>query len=214
MEHPQVREPRQKRSMEKKKRIVQAGFALFAEKGFHNTNTVEIAQRAGVSTGTVYSYFQDKKAIFMDALREYVDSIWLPIHGMLGEMKPPIELADILGRIIDMSVETHTVTRAAHDEMMAMSYLDEDVREYMMNFEDQLVMAIAAQLGQLGLGLGHPREKVQIIYHMMESYCHEVLYHKHASLDYGVMRQQVIQSAVSLLSPGAGGASESASGPA
>ena len=52
-----TRIPVQKRSIEKRKRILEAGFQLFCEKGYYKTNTIEIARHAKVSTGTVYSYF-------------------------------------------------------------------------------------------------------------------------------------------------------------
>ncbi|MBF2595554.1 TetR/AcrR family transcriptional regulator, partial [Listeria welshimeri] len=59
-----VRTPIQKRSLEKKQKIINAGFELFCEKGYYQTSTNEICKRAGVSTGALYSYFTDKKDIF------------------------------------------------------------------------------------------------------------------------------------------------------
>ena len=55
----QVREPQQERSIEKKNKIIEAGYELFSETGYYGTNTQEIAKRAGVSTGIVYGYFED-----------------------------------------------------------------------------------------------------------------------------------------------------------
>ena len=43
-----TRIPVQKRSIEKRKRILEAGFQLFCEKGYYKTNTAEIAKYAGV----------------------------------------------------------------------------------------------------------------------------------------------------------------------
>ncbi len=68
MSKNQISEPKQQRSIEKKRRIIEAGFKLFCEKGFYKTNTAEIAKEAGVSTGIVYRYFPDKKAIFLECL--------------------------------------------------------------------------------------------------------------------------------------------------
>lgn len=73
-----VREPKQERSIEKKNRIVQAGFELFSQVGYYNTNTVEIAKRAGVSTGIVYGYFKDKRDILLDVLEIYVKEAFAP----------------------------------------------------------------------------------------------------------------------------------------
>ena len=48
MSDNEIREPVQKRSIEKKEKIIKAGFDLICEKGYYNTNTAEIAKKAGV----------------------------------------------------------------------------------------------------------------------------------------------------------------------
>lgn len=70
MSEYEIREPIQKRSIEKKEKIIESGFELICEKGYYNTNTAEIAKNAGVSTGIVYQYFKDKHDILIDALEK------------------------------------------------------------------------------------------------------------------------------------------------
>ncbi len=41
-----IRVPQQERSIEKKNKIIQAGYQLFSEVGYYGTNTAEIAKRA------------------------------------------------------------------------------------------------------------------------------------------------------------------------
>ena len=67
-----IRQPRQERSIEKKNKIINAGYELFSEVGYYGTNTAEIAKRAGVSTGIVYGYFQDKRDILISVLEIYI----------------------------------------------------------------------------------------------------------------------------------------------
>ena len=55
MENTKTREPQQKRSIEKKNRIIEIGFRLMCEKGYQNTTTADIAKAAGDSTGIIYS---------------------------------------------------------------------------------------------------------------------------------------------------------------
>lgn len=45
---------------EKKRKILEASFSLFTEKGFKNTSIQEIVDRAKVAKGTFYLYFNDK----------------------------------------------------------------------------------------------------------------------------------------------------------
>ncbi|MDE6420885.1 MAG: TetR/AcrR family transcriptional regulator [Lachnospiraceae bacterium] len=59
-----TRKPQQRRSIEKKDKIQAAAFVLFCEKGLENTNISEIAQYAGVATGTIYSAFRLKLQYF------------------------------------------------------------------------------------------------------------------------------------------------------
>lgn len=65
MENVKTREPQQKRSIEKKNRIIETGFRLMCENGYQKTTTADIAKAAGVSTGIIYSYFKDKRDIFI-----------------------------------------------------------------------------------------------------------------------------------------------------
>jgi AcrR family transcriptional regulator len=44
--------------------LVESALTVFAERGFRQTTLEEVAQRAGVSKGTVYLYFASKDALF------------------------------------------------------------------------------------------------------------------------------------------------------
>lgn len=52
-------------------KLLNAGIALFGEKGFHNVNVFEIAKKAGFSVGTFYIHFTGKESF----LSEIVDLI-------------------------------------------------------------------------------------------------------------------------------------------
>ena len=75
MGNNEVRIPKQKRSIEKKEAIIKASYTLFCERGYYKTNTAEIAKMAGVSTGIVYSYFQDKKDILVEVVKLYISRL-------------------------------------------------------------------------------------------------------------------------------------------
>ncbi len=61
----QVEEQRwQRRKAERPGEIIEAALACFVAKGFKATRLDEVAQRAGVSKGTLYLYFDNKEALF------------------------------------------------------------------------------------------------------------------------------------------------------
>ena len=66
----ETRTPSQKRSIAKKNAVVATAKEMFLEKGYVAVNTNEIAKQAGVSVGTLYSYFKDKREIFLHIMED------------------------------------------------------------------------------------------------------------------------------------------------
>ncbi|HVJ54202.1 MAG TPA: TetR/AcrR family transcriptional regulator [Aliidongia sp.] len=63
--------PGKDRSLDNQRRIEAAALALFTTQGFHGTNNREIADRAGLSTAAIYTYYSSKEAIFDDLAQKY-----------------------------------------------------------------------------------------------------------------------------------------------
>lgn len=61
----------QQRAIESRKKLLDAAYTLFVNKGYYNTNTKEIARYAGISIGNFYNYYQDKGEIYCTLLEEY-----------------------------------------------------------------------------------------------------------------------------------------------
>ncbi|NBJ68778.1 MULTISPECIES: TetR/AcrR family transcriptional regulator [Clostridia] len=57
--------------LEKKRKLVEIGIKLIAQKGYHNTSIQEIANKAGVSKGSFYSYFPSKKVFMKTTMKEF-----------------------------------------------------------------------------------------------------------------------------------------------
>ena len=65
------RAPSQKRSQERVERMLQAATALIEESGSDAMRMGEVAERAGVSIGSLYQYFPDKSAIVLTLAERY-----------------------------------------------------------------------------------------------------------------------------------------------
>lgn len=93
MSDKSVRIPKQARSIEKKNQIKQAALALISEKGYFGTTSNEIAKKAGLSIGTFYSYFANKKDLYEELVKDIYQSVLdrLPTFESEADL-PPTEL--------------------------------------------------------------------------------------------------------------------------
>jgi AcrR family transcriptional regulator len=66
---------RERNKQEKLERIRDAARELFTKKGFAETTTREIAQRAGVATGTLFLYARTKEELLLLVLAERVEAV-------------------------------------------------------------------------------------------------------------------------------------------
>lgn len=85
-----VRQARQERSRATVASIVEAATRILAEDGWRALNTNAIADRAGVSVGSVYEYFPDKQAI-LDVIIER--------HLAAGEKRLDEAASELAGQI-------------------------------------------------------------------------------------------------------------------
>jgi AcrR family transcriptional regulator len=65
-----ARGPVRRRKHARPRELLVAAMALFIEKGFAASRTDEIAERAGVSKGTLYLYYDTKEHLFTDLIAE------------------------------------------------------------------------------------------------------------------------------------------------
>ena len=68
----------EERSERSRRQILDAALKLFSTRGFGATSMRDIAQKAGVSTGSVYHQFPDKETVFRELLDEYWRAIASP----------------------------------------------------------------------------------------------------------------------------------------
>ena len=111
----EVRIPTQKRSIEKRDRIIEKGFYLMCSNGYYNTNTNDIAKYAGVSTGIIYQYFNDKKDIFVEGFKSYSNNILFPILDVLDTSISFDNFSSVLDSMFDVFIEKHTLSLRAHE---------------------------------------------------------------------------------------------------
>ena len=199
MSETEIREPIQKRSIETKEKIIEAGFELICNDGYYKTNTSKIAKKAGVSTGIVYQYFKDKRDIFLAGLEKYADNIFYPMLNMSNIRLDKDNITDVMKNMIDKYIGNHKLSLIAHEEITAMIHSDKDVAYYFYKREIEMTHKIANALTENGFNITNINEKVHIVIGLIDNLCHEIVYHKHKELDYDIMTNIVVANIVKLI---------------
>src|SRR6202453_4492870 len=75
-------ETRRRRKAERPQEILEAAFAEFSRNGYAVTTLDQIAERAGVTKGTIYVYFENKEHLFISMVREITKTTLDIVHGM------------------------------------------------------------------------------------------------------------------------------------
>jgi AcrR family transcriptional regulator len=75
-------ETRRRRKAERPQEILEAAFAEFSRNGYAMTTLDRIAERAGVTKGTIYVYFENKEHLFISMVREITKATLDTVRGM------------------------------------------------------------------------------------------------------------------------------------
>ena len=191
----QIREPIKKTSIAKKEKIIKMGFELMCDKGYYNVTCVDIARYAGVSTGIIYQYFNDKRDIFLAGVRNYSNSVMFPMNEVLDTVCFDVSKID---DFISLMIDRFIMIKSAHAQLSAMSCLDNDVANVFHENEMIMTDKIVSILENNNIEIDNSREKIHIIIGLIDNLCHEVVYHKHDNLNYDLMKKEVVSLCVSI----------------
>ena len=194
-----VRNPQQKRSKEKKDRIIKAGFELFCEKGYHNTNTIEIAERAGVSTGTVYSYFKDKKDIYVCAFENFLNTHLQPLLDDLANTPKPINVNHFVDKCIEIFKNLYVGSKLTINELGTMQETDPEIMQYFATYEDMLLSAFVKALDNPNINQQNLNEKMYLLYTLSDILGQEYAFNYHKGIDLKILRMEVTNMITNLL---------------
>jgi len=126
----ETRQPRQTRSQATKEKILESANRLFCERGYYQITTNHIAMAAGVSIGSLYSYYKDREEILADILKQFDSSL----NRALDDLSHEKELcrSDIrlwVQRVIERMASLRRPIRELYDQLRSLRYSNPRVTE-------------------------------------------------------------------------------------
>ena len=131
--------PQQERSRQMVKTILEGTLDAIDRHGLENTTTRHIAERAGISVGTLYHYYSDKEAVFSALQKQLVTELITAIRS-LGPGLVQVDIATGIRNLVEMYLKE--LNRDGGKRMSFMRHLaHRDFNEEMQRVE-QVIMEL------------------------------------------------------------------------
>lgn len=155
-----------------KKAILDAALGLFSKKGFSNTTTKEISDKAGIAEGTLFNYFRTKEDLAIYFFEREMDALihWFNKNERLEKAQLPEKLFAIIDRYFDridpykefigavcvraLSPQSKLSPLSLERRQINLKYL-RFIREILAQSEQNGEIPHVGELGAYGFGLFH-----------------------------------------------------------
>ena len=131
--------PKQARSGATVEAILEAAAQVFERHGYAAGTTNRIAERAGVSIGSLYQYFPNKDAILVALVHRHLAEGTAALGPHLGRLGCGVRFDDVLPGIVHAMVVLHALAPGLHRVLFEETQLPPTLRAELDELEDRLV---------------------------------------------------------------------------
>ncbi len=128
---------------EKEILILENASEIFAQKGYANTNIIDIAKKSNIGKGTIYNYFESKEDMFLKVIKYQLDKFLSTIMKSLNGIN---NIKVYLETYIEKSLDYYSQNSYSFDILLwsskslldkAMETIQETQHAYLVKFKKQ-----------------------------------------------------------------------------
>jgi len=165
------RRPKQRRARQTVEAVLDAVIRLLKHEGSQAITTNRIAEVAGVSIGSLYQYFPDKRAIFTALHQRHIDQIDRMVQTKLVEHAAS-SLEELVRAMVEAMVEVHAVDPELYELLMAeVPHRADGTRDFAVRLHGAFRLAISSRAHELKKGRDLDKV-VFVVTHMVEGLSH------------------------------------------
>jgi AcrR family transcriptional regulator len=187
-------------------RIEAAALELFTTQGFHGTNIRDIAEKAGVSQGAIYTYYSSKEALFEKLVKTYRACMNTFHRRAVMLLTEPFSRDGL--RLLAMAIRSMVYDDAQHWLLLFIDILEFKNRHFAEMYRNvpgamrQLLRPVLDEVAdQPGWCGQDPAFALAVIYLYFFAYF-VVERHMHGNQHLGVAEEEAIERLIDLLSTG------------
>ncbi len=174
--------PLQARARRTVEAILEGAAQVFEKHGYARTTTDRIAERAGVSVGSLYQYFPNKDAIIVALAERHQEAGLRRVRELLSdapvEALAAMDLDGLLGMFVRDLIVLHRHHPRLHRLLLVEARMPSDQLDRLSRQEDQLASDVATLLrGHPGISAASPELAAWMLIHAAEGMIHDFVVH-------------------------------------
>ena len=192
------RRPQQRRARYTVEAVLDAVVRILKRQGVTAVTTNRIAEVAGVSIGSVYQYFRDKRAIFTALHQRHVEAVDEVVKAKLLEhAASPLDM--LLRAMIEAMVEVHEKDPELYVLLSAeVPHKAEGTREFAVRLHSAFRLAIASRVPELRVH----RELDTIVFimaQMVEALSHGAVLRRPPGMSLAAAKEETVKAVLAYL---------------
>lgn len=172
-----LKQPVQRRAQLTVQAILEAAVQVFEKHGHAAGTTARIAERAGISVGSLYQYFPNKDAILVALAHLHLEDANTVAGKLLEQLRAEeVPLATIIERLVDGFLALHARNPGLHRLLYEEGLLPEELRQAARRLEQYYTGALAQLLARHPeVRRDDPELQAWFVVQMLEHFTHALV---------------------------------------
>lgn len=192
------RHPRQGRARQTVEAILAAVSKLLKRHGVDAVTTNRIAEVAGVSIGSVYQYFRDKRAIFVALHQRHLEEIDRMVETKLIEHAAS-SLDDLVRAMVEAMIDAHAVDPQLYQLLFTeVPHRAEGTLDFAVRLHGAFRLAISSRARELKIRRDLDLV-VFVVTHMVEALSHGAVLRRPPRVSLAAAKQEAVRAVLAYL---------------
>jgi AcrR family transcriptional regulator len=192
------RKPQQRRARETVEAVLDAVVRILKRGGVEAVTTNRVAEVAGVSIGSVYQYFPDKRAIFAALHERHIREIDRLVEAkLMNHATSPLDT--LMRAMIEAMIDAHTPDPELYELLSSeVPHRAEGTRDFAVRLHGAFRLAIASRADELKTRRDLDTV-VFVVTHMVESLSHGAVLRRPPRLSLAAAKEEAVRAVLAYL---------------